>query len=198
VTSTLRRFSVLAVASGFLLTTVPRTVAEELPVEYTIKAAYLYNFARFVDWPAQGPGSTGPIELCILGEDPFGEALEAIEGRTAQGRPMVLRRLAEVAGTERCHILYLGPSEAERAEPVLEHLRGLSVLTVGDFEGFAQAGGMIGFVIRADTVRLQINPAAVRRSGLRISAKLLELSEIVDGGAAGVHRGGGEMGRNAR
>lgn len=189
----------LAVASGFVLAAVPWTVAGELPVEYKVKAAYLYNFARFVDWPATGPGSDGPIRLCILGEDPFGEALEAIEGRSAQGRSMAVRRLAEVDGTERCHILYLGPSEAERADRVLEHLRGRSVLTVGDFEGFAQAGGMIGFVIRADTVRLQVNPSAVRSSGLRISAKLLEVSELIGEDAAGERRrSGAGLGRSAR
>lgn len=164
-------------------------------VEYTVKAAYLYNFAKFVDWSgaaasgaaasgavATGGGArdgaaSGPLRLCILGEDPFGPVIDPIEEKKAKGRPIEVVRLETL--TEGCHILYVSASESSRLAEVLTPLRDLGVLTVSDIEGFARSGGMIGFVTRRGTIRFEVNLTVIERTGLRISAKVLELSRIV-------------------
>lgn len=145
--------------------------------ESTLKAAYLYQLVNFVDWPEDG--GDRPLRLCILGEDPFGAAIDVIAGKEVRGRPLALERLASAEGMESCHLLFISASEAGELGGILDHLAGASVLTVGDSKDFAESGGMVGFVVKADKLRLEVNLGAVQEAGLKISAKLLELSQIV-------------------
>lgn len=148
--------------------------------EYQVKAAYLYNFAKFIEWP---PGSfadrRAPIVFGVLGEDPFGEALDLLRGKGVHGRPVVVRRgdgLEELAG---CHVLFIAASEEGRLGSLLERLGKSPVLTVGDTDLFARRGGMIQFVTAGSRVRFAVNPQVLRRVGLKASSRLLELAEVV-------------------
>lgn len=149
--------------------------------EYQIKAVFLLNFARFVDWPAETfTSETAPFEIGVLGSDPFGAYLdEAVRGETVNRRAVVVRRFRSVADIRSCHVLFICRSEAAHLESIVTSLEGRGILTVGDAENFADHGGMIGFVKHNDKVRLQINLDAAKGSNLTISAKLLRPSEIV-------------------
>ena len=151
--------------------------------EYAVKAAFLYNFAKFVEWPADaftGPGS--PIVIWVFGEDPFGDGLGSLKGKTANGRPIVVRYAANLGELERCHILFVSASEKENLQKVLQTTKGWSILTVGDMNGFAQDGGIINMVKEESRVGIEINLEAAQRSRLKISSKLLALAKIVKPG----------------
>lgn len=152
--------------------------------EYAVKAAFLYNFAKFVEWPADAfRGPRDPMTLCVLGEDPLaGEIEQTVGGKTAMGRQIAVRRLAKLAGLDECRILFVSASEEPRLDQVLAAVAGRAVLTVGEEEGFLRAGGIISFVVRQNRVRFQIDRAAAARAGLTISSRLLELAETVTGG----------------
>jgi hypothetical protein len=149
--------------------------------EYQVKAAFLYNFAKFVEWPPQAFKSpTDPIAICILGEDPFGHALEdAVKGKTIEGRGFVVPRISEVRQADSCQILFVSSAERKRARAILAELRANGVLTVGETEGFAEAGGVINFKLEGGRLRLEINVDAAERAKLRLSSKLLSLAQIV-------------------
>lgn len=149
-------------------------------LEYQVKAAYLYNFLRFIDWPSQAfRTGDGGYDLCILGRDPFGEELTPVSSKTAQNRPIRLRRLGGGNDLRSCHLVFIGQSEAARVSRILLQLRGSNVLTVSDLPGFAVQGGVIGFAMERGKVRLEVNLESAHRAGLRISSKLLEVASAV-------------------
>ena len=149
--------------------------------EYQVKAAYLYNFAKFVDWPAAAFASpTTPLSICILGEDPFGGGLhEVVRGKTAGGRILAVRSLSDISGARGCHVLFISAVEWKANRPVLGRLAGSGVLTVGEAPGFTTGGGIVNFKLEGRRVRFEINVDAARQAQLQISSKLLSLAEIV-------------------
>lgn len=148
--------------------------------EYKVKAAYIYNFIKFIDWPAgRLESGTKPIQVCVLGDDPFGKALEPLSRRRVKERDLAVRSLTSVAQAGTCHVVFISDSQVRDLSGILEELGRVGALTVGESEGFARFGGIIGFVIRGGKVRLEINRAAAREANLTISAKLLELATIV-------------------
>lgn len=152
--------------------------------EYQVKAAYLYNFARFVAWP---PDDRREIRVCVLGEDPFGTDLDALGSRTVRGLPIVLERPAERGRLTHCHLLFIATSASAELSSILDELSEVSVLTIGESDGFAAAGGMIGFIERDGRVKLEINLRAARVAYLEISSKLLEVSRVVEASPGGTH-----------
>ncbi|TRX00722.1 YfiR family protein [Candidatus Methylobacter oryzae] len=145
-------------------------------VEYKVKAGYLYNFTKFIAWP-QDKSET--FNLCIVGGDPFGGLIDPIEQRSAFGRPIKLFRFNNLNKEQRCHILFISASSKDNLS--LKDIRGdHKTLTVGETEDFAAQGGMIGFINRQGKIKLQINLKMLQRSDLAISAKLLEVSELVE------------------
>lgn len=150
-------------------------------LEYQVKAAFLYNFAKFVEWPPQSFKSPqDPISICILGQNPFGDALvETVHGKTVGGRSLVVRQLEDAREAPSCHILFVRFSEQKRLRSVLEAISGGGVLTVGETDTFTADGGIINFKIDGEKIRFQINIAATKREELHISSKLLRLAEIV-------------------
>jgi hypothetical protein len=143
-----------------------------------VKAAFLYNFARYVDWPQDRV--VGSFVITVLGEDPFGPSLdEVLDGKTLEGRPIVLRRVARAEDAGGSQILFIADSESERLRSILDYLGGQAILTVGETAQFADGGGVIGFRLEDDRVRLDVNLSAAQRSGLRISSELLKLARIV-------------------
>lgn len=145
--------------------------------EYLIKAAILYNFARFTEWPEQVLASQGEFRLCILGADPFGAALASIENKPVQGRPVAIVLLRDPAQAASCQLLYLSSSEAARATQVLEALGAAPVLTVAEIPLFNRGGGHIEMLTIDDRVRFGINQGGAERVGLKFSAKLLNLAD---------------------
>jgi hypothetical protein len=155
----------------------------ELP-EYLLKAGFLFNFAKYVDWPSDAFADPGePIAIGIVGVDPFGALLEdALGARRIRGRGFRIERFADPAQIERVHILFVPRSERERAGQILERVRELPVLTVGEEPGFAQAGGTVAIVIEAQRPSLQINRAAVARQKLEIASVLLSAAQLIEEG----------------
>ena len=160
---------------------VPADGAGKLVREYDLKAAFLFNFAQFVEWPADAfPDADTPITICILGDDPLGGSLdEIIANEVVRNRRLVVRRYRAVEESTACHILYVSPSETAHVDQILAYLNHRSILTVGETEGFSGRSGMIRFVVAGTKVRLRINLEAARAGRLTISSKLLRLAEIV-------------------
>ena len=150
------------------------------PPEYQVKAVYLFNFAQFVDWPAQAfPETQGALVIGILGEDPFGNYLdETVRGEKANGRTLLVQRYRRVGEIKACHVLFIARSESDRLEQIFASLKGRGILTVGDVEDFALRGGMIRFVTEKGKIRMRINLEPVKAAGLTISSKLLRVAEL--------------------
>jgi hypothetical protein len=148
--------------------------------EYQIKAVFLFNFARFVDWPAKAfPDADSPFVIGILGDDPFGSYLdETVRGEKVNGHPLTVQRYRRVGEIRACQVLFISRSEADRLEQILASLRGRSILTVGDTDDFAARGGMIRLATERNKVRMRINLDAVKAANLAISSKLLRVAEI--------------------
>jgi len=149
--------------------------------EYEVKAAFLLNFAKFVEWPAKAfADSKSPFVIGIVGVDPFGDALpQSIKRQTVQHRPIVIRRFKVAEDFSGCHILFLSRSLAAQTDHVLERLKGLPVLTVSEREDFVQRGGAIGFVLVDKSVRFDINVPAAAAADLKVSSKLLAIARLV-------------------
>jgi hypothetical protein len=151
--------------------------------EYRVKAAFVYNFAKFVEWPPEAFAyDTAPLVIGIVGEDPFGNAIDQLtSGKTINGRSLTIRRLKRGQDLKACHILFISSSERNRLPEILLSLKGASVLTIADMDHFSQRGGMIGFLTEDDKVRFEINAQAANWARLRISSKLLTLAKNVKG-----------------
>jgi hypothetical protein len=150
--------------------------------EYLVKAAFLYNFAKFVEWPPQAFKSpSDPIVIGVLGKNPFGDALAAaVAGKALGGRAFQIREISNAPQAAGCQIVFISSSERKRLGALLSGIGTAAILTVGETDNFAAAGGIVNFKIDAGSVRLQINVEAARKAQLRISAKLLSLAEIVE------------------
>jgi hypothetical protein len=168
--------TLVIVLAGMLLTAQAQSSGE-----YAVKAAFLYNFARFVEWPGEALGNGGsPLLVGVMGDDPFGSSIDqVVAGTNVNGHPIAVNRLRWGQDLRQCHILFISSSEARRLPQILASLRGASVLTVADMERFDQQGGVVRFFIEDGKVRFEINVDAADRAGLRISSKLLALAKIV-------------------
>lgn len=179
--STALAFAVLLPAVGLGAAQPQRTVTQE----YDLKAAFLFNFAQFVEWPAEVFVERGtPIVIGILGDDPFGRSLDAIvAGETIRNRPLVVRHYRAIEQVDTCHILFISSSETVKLEHVIKTLGRRSVLTVGETKDFTNRSGMIAFDVAQRRLRLRINLGAAHDARLTINSKLLRQAEIV--GSAG-------------
>jgi len=151
--------------------------ADDSSVEYKIKAGYLYNFTKFITWPVD---NTETFNLCILGDDPFGELINPIEQRSVMGRPIKLFRFNSRSSIDKerhCHILFIS-SSIKDALPAPDFD---NTLIVGESGDFITLGGMIGFVNKQGKIKLQINLKTIKQSGLKVSAKLLEVADVIKG-----------------
>jgi hypothetical protein len=149
--------------------------------EYQVKAAFLFNFAKFVEWPPDTfPRSDGSLQICVLGQDPFGlEFEQSIVEKIVQGHKIKVTHPDDVPQARECQILFIASSEKQRMRDILEGLKGASVLTVADMPGFIQSGGIINFVLDQERVRFEINLKAAELAHLRLSARLLTVAKLV-------------------
>lgn len=145
--------------------------------EYHVKAAFILNFARFIEWPSDGYGEGGALVVGIVGDDPFGGSLDQLSGSIVNGHRIVIRRFKSGDYLRACQILFVSSSERNRLGKILESVSGSSVLTIGELPQFNQAGGIIKFVVQDDKVRFEINTRVASQARLRISSKLLALSK---------------------
>jgi hypothetical protein len=156
--------------------------AEVAAPEYDVKAAFLFNFTKFVEWPPSAfADEHSPLKICVLGENPFGKALRVLTKEEVGGRRLSLMHLDKLNSLETCHVLYVSRSERDRLPQVLAGLHSAPVLTVGDTAGFTGQGGMINFILEGSKVRFDVNQEAAERAGLKISSRLLALAKQVKG-----------------
>jgi hypothetical protein len=151
-----------------------------ISAENQVKAVFLFNFAQFLAWP-QGAfaNAQSPIVIGVLGEDPFGSYLDrVVRGEKIGNRSLVVRRYRNAEDVANCDILFISRSEAGNLDAIIARLKGRSLLTVGDLEGFTRQGGMVGFTTVNGKIRLTINLAAAKAADLTISSKLLAHATI--------------------
>jgi hypothetical protein len=175
-----RALGVLAAALVWVTGSIPTPARQDASLEYRVKAAYLLNFARYVEWPEDAFSSASePLMVCVAGEDPFGTVLdETFEGHAVGGRAVVARRIASVEQAQGCHVLFIGSPDGVPAAGVGDLARQ-PVLTVGESNSFLAAGGMVRFLIVEDTVRFEVNRVAAQRAGLRLSSRMLSFAWAV-------------------
>jgi hypothetical protein len=153
---------------------------EAAVTEYDVKAAFLLNFVRFVNWSEQaGEGKGNELVLGITGEDPFGNSLNLIRGAHIKNRTLVVRNDVNRNSLTSCDILFISSSEKDRLPSIMAAVKDLPILTVSEIEGFAERGGMINFIIVENKVRFEINPDAAKQAGIHISSQLLQLARII-------------------
>jgi hypothetical protein len=146
------------------------------PSEYAVKATYLYNFAKFVEWPAAA-AKEDSFAICVLGQDPFGQALDAtLAGEAIEGKPVVARRISNPVDSVNCRILFISASEAIRLKEILAAIDKSAALTVSDMPEFSRRGGMIQFVLDGSRVRFEVNLSTARDAGLTLSSELLKVA----------------------
>ncbi len=144
--------------------------------EYLLKAAFIYKFINFVDWPSELKKQDNYFNLCILGENPFGEAIFVFDGKKIRNKILKVRLIHSLSEVKECRILYISHSERRRLKRIIKDIGSSPVLTVGDFKGFAKKGGMINLVKLSNRIKFEINVSSAQRAGLRISSKLLNLA----------------------
>jgi hypothetical protein len=156
-------------------------------LEYQVKAAFLYNFAKFVEWPADAFETAGDsVILCVVGTDPFGDSLDSVvRGESVSGRRLVVHRTRDLDEIRGCHVVFVPRSERSRQERILGSLRNRGVLSVGEADGFLNGGGIIRFILEQNKVRFDINLEAAESSGLKLSSKLLRLARTIHTPQAG-------------
>ena len=148
--------------------------------EYDIKAAYLYNFIKYIDWPPRGlPADSDTITIGVIGGNPFGPALATLEGKMVKNRKLVIKEAVRLEDLPSCQIVFVSPSELPRIQEILNASDQAQVLTVSEVEGFAAKGGMINFIEERNKVRFEINTEAAKRKGFIISSELLKLAKVV-------------------
>lgn len=171
----LRRLLACMLAAGLYVA--GRAAAQAVP-EYELKAAFIYNFALFVDWPAEArKGDT--FHLCVAGRGPMESALDALQGKPVKSQRLIVRRIGGAQDPSDCHMLYIAPAEEMHLTRLLELAEGRPILSVGDAEGFSQRGVMINLSMRQNRLIFDINLNSTRRAGLAMSSRLLNLANSV-------------------
>lgn len=154
--------------------------AQAPPTEYEVKAAFIYNFAKFVEWPASSFSSaTDPLQICVLGNNLLRADLQSIVAEKSIGSRRLQVRRVEMSEINGCHVLFVGAAESYRLSQALQAAQVASVLTIGDTVGFLEQGGMINFIFDQNRIRFEVNLKAVQVARLQLSSKLLSLAKSV-------------------
>ncbi len=149
-------------------------------VEYEVKAAFIHNFAKFIEWPRNAfESENSPIRIGILGSGPINKSLMKLNGKEVHKRPLEVSMVENINEVSGYHIIFINPSQEKWSEAILGTLQGSGILTIGDMTGFARQGGVINFYLESGKVRFEINDCSIHRENLKISSKLLRLARIV-------------------
>ena len=181
----LKTFILTGVITAWLVSgSVAKARAQSLsPQEYEnqVKATFLYNFSRFIEWPAGTFTSVrSSLTVCFLGNNPFGGALDSIKGKNIQGRKIKIERLTNFSKLDACQILLISSSEKTHLKQILDSARHLRILTISEMSQFTQAGGIVAFAMRKDRIHFSVNLAAANETGVKISSTVLRLATIVN------------------
>ena len=150
------------------------------PTEFEVKAAYLFNFAKFVKWPSSIESENDTFPMCVLGSDPFGPVLDStVAGEKIGGRTVIVRRISSASEAAKCRILFVSSAEQSRLGSIMAAVSRMPVLTVSDIDGFVDRQGVIEFVMDHDRVRFEVNLAAAEKAGLTLSSELLKVATAV-------------------
>lgn len=181
--------AVAALAAFVMAFAAPAAAQDQPAQEYEIKAAFLYNFTKFVEWPPEAfSDDSAPMVIAVLGPDPFGSMLdEIVADKHAGGRPLVIRRFERSSELTACHVVFVSSRTADEFSRQVRTPARRHMLTVGETDGFAETGGVVQFVTEKRKVRFRINPAAANKAGLKVSSRLLNLAEVVGQLPNGAH-----------
>ncbi len=163
---------------GMAITSTCASAQSELPTEYEVKAAFIHNIAKFVEWPATRD-ATRTLKLCILGQNPYGSTLDALQGKPIGDKVWEVSSVNPKTNLRNCNVLFIAASESANLGQILNEIKDDAVLTVGDTEGFAGQGVMVNFYVEQGKVRFEINNDAAGRARLKISSNLLKLARLV-------------------
>lgn len=152
---------------------------EQKPSEYEVKAAFIYNLAKFVEWPGKSLDNISTLTLYIIGDDPFGTDMDAIKDKLIKGKRVVIKQIDSPDALKNAGILFISSSEKEQLRDILKGISGLPILTVGDTKSFAQRGVMVNFYLENSKIRFEINLEAANLAGLKISSNLLRMGTII-------------------
>lgn len=178
--------------AGFALSAKPVLAAQSAyaaPVEYEVKAAFVHNFAKFIQWPdGKFKSKEAPIHIGFLGDGPINEALMGLKGKEVQSRTLKVSRVQNVKQVDSYHIIFVNPSEKKWLPGLMDQLRGNGILTIGDMKNFPNQCGIINFYLRkteengkkVNTIGFEINISAAEREQLKVSSHLLRLARIVE------------------
>jgi hypothetical protein len=172
---------IIAAGASMLLGAAGLTAQQTGPSEFQVKAAYIYNFGKFVKWPDVAPANqSGSFTICVLDGDPFGATLEStLAGETVGDKPVTVRRIGKVEDASFCHILFIGSAQGKDLKGILSALDEDAVLTVSDMPDFSKRGGMIQFVLEGDRLRFEINLEGAEKSHLIFPSELLKVAVAV-------------------
>lgn len=159
--------------------TLPSFAGNNIP-EYTVKSAFLYNFFKFAEWPASS-ANQATWNLCVAGGDPFGAALDGIEGKIAQGKPLQILRDVKGDALRSCHMVFTAEKDSVKVQSILRHVNSNAVLTVGEGQEFIDNGGMIGLMLLNEKLVFEVNLDPAQAVGIRLNAQLLRLATKVTG-----------------
>ena len=153
---------------------------QQLVDEYQVKAMFLYNFAKFVEWPNRPLGAKQAVTICVIGHDPFGHWLQdTVKGQVLDGRPFVVRHIFNTREAGGCRMLFIASSEEKRLPSLIAEVKSKNILTVAESDRASELGVMITFILEGGRVHFEINPQAAECEKLRISSRLLNLARIV-------------------
>ncbi|MEN6624398.1 MAG: YfiR family protein [Smithella sp.] len=164
---------------GFAVTVPPLHCEERKHGEYEVKAAFLYNIGKFIEWPERRSESREYLIVGILGHDCFNGKLEMLRGKKIRGRKILIKKISSICGAKNCDVLFISSSEKSRINLILKELANKPILTVGDTESFEEKGVMINFYIENERIRFAINNEAAKRADVKIHSNLLALGRIV-------------------
>jgi hypothetical protein len=152
-----------------------------LAKEFFVKAAFLYNFARLTEWPADTfKNDTDPVRLCLIGKDPFNDALRTIQNKKIKEHPLLIQRSIDLDNIAQCHILFISRSEENNILSILSSVKQHPILTISELPDFAEQGGHIRFFLSdEEKINLEINLGSINQAGLKISSRILTLAKIV-------------------
>ena len=160
----------------------PHATAQDRNGEYALKAAFLYNFVKFAEWPATSfADDRAPFIICLAGSDPFGPNIKSLEGKLVRDRPLLTKPIHTDGNLIGCHILYISPGELKQTRNILQTLQQSPVLTVCDADACAEAGIMLNMRMVENRVALDLNLGAVQQTQLKLSSQLIKLTRIVKG-----------------
>ena len=150
------------------------------PTEYEVKAAFIHNVTKYTEWPSVPAYTANTLRLCVIGQNPFGIALDTLKNKKVGGMAWEIVPVGSVTSPKECRVLFIAVSESGNLRQILDGIKGSTVLTIGDTEGYAEQGVMVNFYLEDEMVRIEVNTDAAKRAGLNISSQLLKLARIVN------------------